>query len=499
MSNLKKIVSVETLKNLSKNKSIVHAHGVFDVFHIGHLKHLEVAKLNGDILVVSITSDKYVNKGPSRPFFPQNLRAEFLSSLDIVDFVVINDELTPIKLIKTIKSDFYVKGNDYKNIKKDITGNILKEKKAVESYGGKIIYTDEIEFSSSKIINQFFQPLKIVNEIKNINNVREKSIREINKLNDLKVLVLGEIIFDEYNFVKELDKPGKENIQSVLYKKNEIYIGGSYSLAKSISTFVKKVDLVCMGNFSNEKEKLIIKNSLSEKNLNLKFIKNNFHVITKKRYVNSVNRKLFEEYILEGKNIYDDKKILKDLKNLKKYDLVIIADFGHGLMTSSLINYVTKNSKFLCVNAQTNSENRGYNYITKYKKADYICVDKQEIKLAISDRFSSIDLLIKKLFKKINTKLLTVTLGKEGIKISKKNIKKYYNVSLSGFEVNPIDTLGAGDTVFGISSLLAKKNTDIKLIALISNLVGAMKTKIIGHSATIRKLDVIKALNYTLK
>ena len=499
MSNLKKIVSAETVRNLTKNKLVVHAHGVFDVFHIGHLKHLEVAKLNGDVLIVSITSDKYVNKGPSRPLFSENLRAEFLSSLDIVDFVVINNDLTPINLINTIKSDFYVKGNDYKNSKKDITGNILREKKAIEKHGGKIIYTDEIEFSSSKIINQFFQPLKIVHEIKNINNVREKSINEINKLSNLKVLVLGEIIFDEYNFVKELDKPGKENIQSVLYGKKEVYIGGAYSIAKSVSTFVKRVDLLCVGNFSENKQKLMKKYTFNEKSLRLKIIKNNFHVITKKRYVNSINKKLFEEYILDGDNNYDDTKILSKLKNLNQYDLVIIADFGHGLMKNSLINYVTKNSKFLCVNAQTNSENRGYNFITKYKKANYVCIDKQEIKLAMSDRFSSVNNLIKKLYKKISVKILTVTLGKDGINISKKNGKKIENVSLSGFEVNPIDTLGAGDSVFGISSLLVKNKAEIKIIALISNLVGAMKTKIIGHSATIRRNDVIKALTYTLK
>ena len=128
-----------------------------------------------------------------------------------------------------------------------------------------------------------------------------------------------------------------------------------------------------------------------------------------------------------------------------------------------------------------------------------MCIDKQEIKLAMSDRFSSVNNLIKKLYKKISVKILTVTLGKDGINISKKNGKKIENVSLSGFEVNPIDTLGAGDSVFGISSLLVKNKAEIQIIALISNLVGAMKTKIIGHSATIRRNDVIKALTYTLK
>ena len=146
----------------------------------------------------------------------------------------------------------------------------------------KLFIQMKLSFLPQKIINQFFQPLKIVNEIKNINNVREKSISEINKLAPLKVLVLGEVIFDEYNFVKELDKPGKENIQSVLHGKNEVYIGGSYSIAKSVSTFAKKVDLVCVGNFSNEKQKLMKQYTFNEKSLKLKIIKNNFHVITKK-------------------------------------------------------------------------------------------------------------------------------------------------------------------------------------------------------------------------
>ena len=88
--------------------------------------------------------------------------------------------------------------------------------------------------------------------------------------------------------------------------------------------------------------------------------------------------KIFEEYILEGSNNYDDRKIFKNINNLKEYDLVIIADFGHGLMTNSLINYVTKNSKFLCVNAQTNSENRGYNFLQNIKKqTTFVLINKK--------------------------------------------------------------------------------------------------------------------------
>ena len=103
------------------------------------------------------------------------------------------------------------------------------------------------------------------------------------------------------------------------------------------------------------------------------------------------------------------------------------------------------------------------------------------------------------MFEKIKTNIITVTLGREGIMITKREKKKFNKFILPGFEVNPIDTLGAGDAVFGISSLLLRKKVDLKLVALISNLVGAMKTKIVGHSSTITKKDLIKSLTYTLK
>ena len=93
---MKKIFTINNLikkiqKEKRKNKKVVHCHGVFDLLHIGHVKHFKEAKKNGDFLIVSLTSDKFVNKGQGRPVFNQNLRAEFLSSFSFIDAVIIND------------------------------------------------------------------------------------------------------------------------------------------------------------------------------------------------------------------------------------------------------------------------------------------------------------------------------------------------------------------------------------------------------------------------
>ena len=116
IKNIKKIKGIFKKLKIEK-KRVVLCHGVFDVLHLGHIKHFENAKKFGDILVVSVTSDRYVNKGIGRPHFSLEHRMLAISSLSIVDFVVPSDYPTAIKNIELIKPNFYVKGPDYKNTK----------------------------------------------------------------------------------------------------------------------------------------------------------------------------------------------------------------------------------------------------------------------------------------------------------------------------------------------------------------------------------------------
>ena len=147
-----KIVSLDDLARLvraeqEQGREIAHCHGVFDLMHLGHLRHLQQAKHVADRLVVTITPDRFVNKGPGRPVFNEFLRAESLAALEFVDWVAINDSPTAIETIRTLKPDIYVKGSDYQNSDDDLTGKIVEERKAVEENGGRIHFTDESTFS----------------------------------------------------------------------------------------------------------------------------------------------------------------------------------------------------------------------------------------------------------------------------------------------------------------------------------------------------------------
>ena len=158
--NNKKIISFEKLKLIiakkkALGKKIVHCHGVFDLLHIGHIKHFREAKSLGDILIVTVTPDKYVQKGYDRPAFNLDTRLESLAELSIIDYVVANKWLTAIKAIKIIAPDTYCKGPDYRDTRSDITGKIKEEAKAVKLKGGRIHFTTDISFSSSKLVNKY--------------------------------------------------------------------------------------------------------------------------------------------------------------------------------------------------------------------------------------------------------------------------------------------------------------------------------------------------------
>ena len=139
----KKQLKLYSIKFKKQKKKIILVHGVFDVIHLGHISHFKEAKSYGDILVVSITPDKFVKKGFNKPYFDELQRAQFLSSLEIIDYVVVNDGKSSTSIINELKPSIYCKGPDYSKKSGDIADNLGAEKNAVEKCGGKLVFTKE--------------------------------------------------------------------------------------------------------------------------------------------------------------------------------------------------------------------------------------------------------------------------------------------------------------------------------------------------------------------
>lgn len=256
-----KYLSKQSKKLKDKGFKIGLCHGVFDVIHAGHINHFTEVKKKCDYLFVTVTEDKYVNKGPGRPVNNHYFRAQVLESLKQVDYVGINYAPDATTSIDLIKPDFYFKGKDYKG-KKDLTRRLNKEILCVKKNKGKIIYTLSSLKSSTEIINKSFSyifdsKLKKFLSKKNKSKLLNEALEALDKVKDKKVLIIGDAIVDQYDEVRPLNKPIKESILANQFLKTDIFLGGVFAAAKNLAEFCKDITICSVvGNDSDIKKKL---------------------------------------------------------------------------------------------------------------------------------------------------------------------------------------------------------------------------------------------------
>ncbi len=139
-------------------KKIVLCHGCFDLMHPGHIKHFQAAKEMGDVLVVTVTPDAYVDKGPGRPAFSEELRVASVAALGCVDFAAINKWPTAEQTLRIFRPDIYVKGQEFEK-GRDLTGKLQREWAVAKEVGCEMRFTHEVVFSSTKLLKAHFKEL----------------------------------------------------------------------------------------------------------------------------------------------------------------------------------------------------------------------------------------------------------------------------------------------------------------------------------------------------
>jgi len=485
-------------------QTVVQAHGTFDLLHLGHVRHLEAARKLGDVLIVTVTADRFVNKGPGRPVFNAELRAEMLATLEYVDWVAINDAADAVSAIERIRPSIYIKGQDYQNPQGDITGKITLERDAVEAHGGRIHFTDEVAFSSTELINRHlnvFEP----HIREHLDTLRENGGLDelcglIDSVADYRVLIVGDAIIDEYQYVLPMHKTPKENMIATRYQDRELFAGGVFAAANHVASFCKQVDIItCLGDFESHED--LVRQSLKP-NVGLKtFTRPGAPTTLKRRFVDpSYMRKLFEVYFMNDEPLTADVQSEVDgaiADMAADYDVVIAADFGHGLIARSSIDALTANSRFLAVNTQSNSANLGYNLITRYRRADYVCIDSPEARLAVSDRLSNVGDIAHRLAEDyIDCSKIIITQGKHGCVTFESGGIVH---TIPAFARNVIDTVGAGDAFLAVTAPLVAAGGPMSRIGFIGNVVGALKVEIVGHRRSIEKASLIKGITGLLK
>ena len=484
-----KLVDPATLNDICGVK--VLCHGVFDILHVGHIRYFNEAKKHGDVLIVSLTKDEYVKKGPGRPYFVLADRIEQIKSLEIVDYIVISDEDSACELINQIRPSKYCKGIEYKN--NDIAGNLEKEVNALNQVGGEIIFIDTPKDSSTEIYFQSF--ISSESGSKSLDNLRKNySIEYIDKIfldiKKISISVIGELIIDTYASCWVENVSSKSPSLSGRYLSEKHYLGGIGVVIQMLLEF--GVSVTGFSHWATSQEVVLGINKELARARMINLQSQDFAAPEKIRFIHKDNsQRIFELIKISNIKEFIDINTSQLIELQKKSDLTLIYDFGHGLISEKLKSFfLGKNDVW--VNAQTNSDNYGYNLITKYKGFKNIVLDRREASLAVGSRNLSNEHLYRALKMEMNSENLCLTLGRDGCMYSDEK-------SFPALANNAKDATGAGDAFYLIYALISKVTKDSYLSAALASIFAAEKVKIIGHNPALTVSAFKKSLHSIFK
>jgi rfaE bifunctional protein nucleotidyltransferase chain/domain len=484
-----KLVTSSQLRDIAASK--VLCHGVFDILHVGHIRYFEESKKHGDILIVSLTADKYVNKGPGRPYFKLSERLQQIAALEIVDYVIISNDISACEIIESIRPNKYCKGVEYKD--KDVAGNLARESESLIKIGGDLVFIDTPKNSSTELFFSNFtnnnsgalalNNLREIYSLDYVNNVLEK-------FKKLKICVIGELIIDTYVSCWVENVSSKSPSLSGRYINSEKYLGGVGVVLEILLEL--GIDVIGVSHWSEKQEVILkINGTLSDANM-INIFEKNINAPEKIRYIHDDNsQRIFELIKIENlpENLEFNHELFKNAQD--KSDLILIYDFGHGFIGDIMRSQITIGDK-VWVNAQTNSDNYGYNLIDKYIGFENIVIDRREASLVVSKKGLKNEDLYNLTTKKLGLKNLCLTLGKEGC--------MYQNLSsFPALTSIAKDATGAGDAFYLIYALFTHVTKDKYFSAGLASIFAAEKVKITGHNAKENVANFKKAIQSIFK
>lgn len=496
---MEKIKTIEELSEIlkafrSQNKKIVHCHGVFDLLHIGHIRYFENARRMGDVLVVTVTADQYVNKGLNRPAFTENLRAEAIASLTCVDYVAINQWPTTEEMLRLLRPDIYAKGSESKNFVYTTAEEIDKEEQVVREIGATLAFVQDIVFSSSNLINRHLSNFSTeINQYLELFRKRyrlEEILQILDKMSAFDVLVIGDTILDEYQYCDVIGKSSKDPTLAMKYKSNDLFAGGVLAVANHVSNFAENVQLVTLIGERDSYEDFI--RSQLRPNISPHFtVQPNAPTLIKRRFIDGYSiTKLFEIYVMDDSGLPPEKdlEVCRWLEaELPKYDLVIASDFGHGAISNEMVQMLVEHSRFLAVNTQANAGNRGFHTISRYPRADYACIAEHELRLETRLQNGDVWPMMLEIRKKLGCKIFVVTRGRKGCAVCNGNGSF---IQVPAFAQNIVDRVGAGDAFLSVTSLAAVQGVPNEILGFIGNIMGSLAVEIMGNKKSIDKENV---------
>jgi len=482
-SKIKKVEELQQIINKTKNnKKIVLCHGTFDIVHPGHIRHLMYAKEKGDILIASLTADKFITKKKDGPFIPEELRARNLAALEIVDYVVIDYNEKPIENLLVLKPDYFLKGFEYS--RDGIHPKTKKEIEVVSSYGGEVIFSPGDVVYSSTHFQTIKKPDISLEKLISIMEAENVTFDDIKKtfalFSGTKVHVIGDTIVDKYSYCSILGPTTKTPTFSVKYNSTDTFVGGAGVVAKHLKSMGADVTFTTV--LGNDKLKKYVVGDLKEWGINVNAMVDESRPTTLKERFWAEGYKLLQVDTVDS-SIVNDGIIRKMSESLaeNEVDVVVFSDFRHGIFNKESVKIYSDSISAKSIKVADSQVSNRWGNILDFQNFDIIIPNEKEARFALADQDSGIRPLGTRLYDRANSDYLVLKLGERGIMIFRGSSNPRDFFIIESFVENLIDGLGAGDAMLAAASLAYANSKNILISSILGNVAAAIACEVEGN------------------
>lgn len=489
---------LEIIGSRPRKQKVIMCHGTFDIVHPGHIRHLLYAKSKGDILVASLTCDTHIVKADMRPYVPEYLRAINLAAFEMVDYVIIDYEKTPLTNIKQIQPDYFCKGYEY------FQGGALhpktqEEREIIDSYGGEIIFTPgDVVYSSSHLI-ETHMPNLAAEKLMLLMDAEGLSFEDLSEVlsqfQNIKVHVVGDTIIDSFTHCTMIGGMTKTPTMSVRYDRRQDYIGGAAVVAKHLKAAGAQVTFSTV--LGDDEFKDYVLSDLKDAGINTQAIIDPTRPTTNKNAVVVGTYRLLKIDTLDNRSI--SHKVLESLTSyIEKTpcDIIVFSDFRHGIFSKETIPTLIKAISPNVLKVADSQVASRWGNILDFKGFDLITPNEREARFALGDQDSVIRPLGTELYRQSESKLMILKVAERGAMIfrssDRNDVRSFF--ALDSFCNSVVDPVGAGDALLAYATLGLSVSKDPVLASILGSCAAAIECEKDGNIPVSPK-DISSKLN----
>lgn len=485
-----------------RQKKVIMCHGTFDVVHPGHIRHMLYAKTKADVLIASLTADQHIAKGNMRPFVPQDLRAINLAALEMVDYVIVDSDPTPLKNLKLIEPDFFAKGYEY--TAGAVHPKTQEEISVLESYGGELIFTPgDIVYSSSALI-ELAPPSIAVEKLLTLMENEKISFSDLKAslkaMNGVRVHVVGDTIVDSYTYCSMIGGMTKTPTMSVRFEKKVDYTGGAAVVAKHLSAAGAQVVFTTV--LGEDEHGKFVLNDLQNASIQANAFIDETRPTTNKNAIVAETYRMLKVDTLDNRSI-SEKLVIQIVEKISsvKTDAVVFSDFRHGIFNRGTIPTLAlaiPKDTFKVADSQVASR---WGNILEFQGFDLITPNEREARFALGDQDSVVRPLAGELYRRSGCQTLVLKCGSRGIIVYRSADQDDYRgfFAIDSFADKVVDAVGAGDALLAYTTLSMVVSKNAVISTILGNMAAGIECEHEGNwlvtpEQVLKKIEAIEKL-----